>query len=64
MAVGVEQLANTGRQLLAAGCQRLLLERPGALTLSCLEDLQAVAHAVELRCLLPTTVVFTPTWSI
>ena len=45
VAVGVEQLAITARQLLAAGCQRLLLEKPGALTLSCLEDLQAVAKA-------------------
>lgn len=41
LAVGVEQLAPTAHQLLAAGCKHLLLEKPGALTMS---ELQAV-HA-------------------
>jgi len=44
VAVGVEQLAPTAQQLLAAGCRSLLLEKPGALTLS---ELQAV-HAAAL----------------
>ena len=44
VAVGVEQLAPMAQQLLAAGCKHLLLEKPGALTLS---ELQAVhAHAM------------------
>lgn len=45
VAVGVEQLAPTAQQLLAAGCQRLLLEKPGALTLSELQVLHATAQA-------------------
>ena len=42
VAVGVEQLANTTQQLLSAGCKYLLLEKPGALTMS---ELQAVHEA-------------------
>ena len=45
VAVGVEQLAPTAQQLLAAGCKHLLLEKPGALTLSELQVLHATAHA-------------------
>ena len=45
LAVGVEQLAPTAKQLLAAGCRRLLLEKPGALTLSELEAVHAAAQA-------------------
>ena len=45
VAVGVEQLAPTAQQLLAAGCKRLLLEKPGALTLSELNGLYASAQA-------------------
>lgn len=45
VAVGVEQLAPTAQQLLAAGCKHLLLEKPGALTLSELQVLHATAQA-------------------
>ena len=45
VAVGVEQLAPTTQQLLDAGCKRLLLEKPGALTLSELQVLHATAQA-------------------
>ena len=45
LAVGVEELAPTAQQLLAAGCQRLLLEKPGALTLSELQAVHADARA-------------------
>lgn len=46
VAVGVEQLAPTAQQLLAAGCKHLLLEKPGALTLS---ELQAVHSAAQAK---------------
>ena len=45
VAVGVEQLAHTAELLLAAGCQSLLLEKPGALSLSELQALHGLAHA-------------------
>lgn len=45
VAVGVEQLANTTQQLLSAGCKYLLLEKPGALTLSELQELDAASQA-------------------
>jgi predicted dehydrogenase len=45
LAVGVEQLALTARQLLAAGCRRLLLEKPGALTNAELQTLYAAAQS-------------------
>ena len=45
VAVGVEQLAPTAQQLLAAGCKHLLLEKPGALTLLELQALHATAQA-------------------
>jgi predicted dehydrogenase len=45
LAVGVEQLAPTAQQLLAVGCRRLLLEKPGALTNSELQMLNAAAKA-------------------
>lgn len=44
VAVGVEQLAPTAQQLLTAGSQSLLLEKPGALTLSELQLLQISAQ--------------------
>ena len=49
VAVGVEQLASAAQQLLAADCQRLLLEKPGALTLSELQALHAAAQAKSAR---------------
>lgn len=45
LAVGLEQLAPAAQQLLAAGCRRLLLEKPGALTLYELQSLYASAQA-------------------
>lgn len=45
VAVGVEQLAPTAQQLLAAGCKRLLLEKPGALSFSELHAVHAAAQA-------------------
>lgn len=45
LAVGVEQLAPTAQQLLAAGCKHLLLEKPGALTMSELQAVHADAQA-------------------
>ena len=45
VAVGVEQLAPTAQQLLAAGCRSLLLEKPGAITLSELQAVYASAQA-------------------
>jgi len=45
VAVGVEELAPTAQQLLAAGCKHLLLEKPGALTFSDLKVLHATALA-------------------
>jgi hypothetical protein len=47
VAVGVEHLASTARDLLNAGCRSLLLEKPGALYLSDLEDLYATANSHE-----------------
>lgn len=44
VAVGVEQLALVAQLLIDAGCRRLLLEKPGALHLSELEALHAVAQ--------------------
>lgn len=44
VAVGVEQLASTAHQLLAAGCQQLMLEKPGALSLSDLQSVHADAQ--------------------
>lgn len=49
VAVGVEQLASTTQQLLAAGCHRLLVEKPGALTLSELQAVHATAKEKEAR---------------
>lgn len=46
VAVGVEQLAPTAQQLLAAGCRSLLLEKPGALTLA---ELQAVHTSAQAK---------------
>ena len=45
VAVGVEQLATTAQQLLSAGCRSLLLEKPGALTMSELQALHAGARS-------------------
>lgn len=45
VAVGVEQLAPTAQQLLTAGCKYLLLEKPGALTMSELQAVHAQANA-------------------
>ena len=45
VAVSVEQLATTANQLLAAGCRRLLLEKPGALTISALLAVHKQAQA-------------------
>jgi predicted dehydrogenase len=42
--VGVEQLAPVAQQLIAAGCQQLLLEKPGATTSAELEALQVTAQ--------------------
>ena len=50
VAVGVEQLAHTAELLLAAGCQSLLLEKPGALSLSELQAVHGLAHAKEHKC--------------
>ena len=49
VAVSVEQLATTAQQLLAAGCKRLLLEKPGALTLTQLQALDAIAQSNGAR---------------
>lgn len=46
VAVGVEQLAPTAHQLLAVGCSRLLVEKPGALTMT---ELQALNTAAQMR---------------
>ena len=46
VAVGVEQIAPTAQQLLTSGCRRLLLEKPGALTLS---ELQAVHTSAQAK---------------
>jgi len=45
VAVGVEQLAPTVQKLLTAGCRRLLIEKPGALTFSELQDVHSVAQS-------------------
>ena len=45
VAVGVEQLAPVAQRLIAAGCKRLLLEKPGALHLAELKGLQKAAQA-------------------
>jgi predicted dehydrogenase len=45
VAVGVEQLAPVAQRLIAAGCKRLLLEKPGSLHLAELEGLQKAAQA-------------------
>lgn len=49
VAVGVEQLAPTAQQLLAAGCRSLLLEKPGALTLAELQAVHTSAQAKEAQ---------------
>ena len=53
VAVGVEQLASTAHQLLAAGCQQLMLEKPGLLTLSDLQSVHADAQVKGARFGLP-----------
>ena len=45
VAVGIEQLALTSQRLLSAGCKRLLVEKPGALTFSELKAVHAQARA-------------------
>ena len=45
VAVGVEQLAAVAQQLIDAGCQHILLEKPGALHLAELEALDDAAQA-------------------
>ncbi|WP_315855671.1 Gfo/Idh/MocA family oxidoreductase [Synechococcus lacustris] len=45
VAVGVEQLATAAQQLISAGCRRILLEKPGALTLSELQGLYNTSEA-------------------
>ena len=42
VAVGVEQLATTAKQLVESGCRRLLIEKPGSLSLSELNDLHKI----------------------
>ena len=49
VAVGVEQLAPVAQRLIDAGCRRLLLEKPGALHLTELEDLHATADANDAK---------------
>ena len=44
VAVGVEQLALVAQRLIAAGCLRVLLEKPGALHFAELESLHATAQ--------------------
>ena len=45
VAVGVDQLAPVAQRLIAAGCRRILLEKPGALHLSELQVLHAEAQS-------------------
>ena len=45
LAVGVEQLAPMAQLLLAAGCKHLLLEKPGALTMTELQAVHSDAQA-------------------
>ena len=42
LAAGVEQLAPLAQLLISAGCNRLLIEKPGALDISCLQELYSV----------------------
>lgn len=49
VAVGVEQLASVALRLIGAGCQQLLLEKPGALHLSELEALHIEAQSAGAK---------------
>ncbi len=45
VAVGVEQLAPTTKQLIQSGTRRVLLEKPGGLNVAELSDLEAIANS-------------------